>query len=186
MSAHPPHTPLSAPTRPHRRLHWSIIIPLAILLPAAVLFLCERLRVYTVPNDTMAPTIKKDETIIMEGATFFWRSPRRGDVIVFKSDGIPGLPPGQRWVKRVIGEPGDHLKISEGKLYIHSVLTPVRNATGEIPITAPPNFQLTYEDLTIPPDSYFTIGDNAAESWDSRSWGCVPRANILGRVCFRQ
>jgi len=101
MSAHPPHTPLSAPTRPHRRPHWSVIIPLAILLPAAVLFLCERLRVYTVPNDTMAPTIKKDETIIMEGATFFWRSPRRGDVIVFKSDGIPGLPPGQRWVKRV-------------------------------------------------------------------------------------
>src|SRR5436189_5559529 len=79
-------------------------------------------RPFSVPTRAMAPAISPGDHIMMEGFTFWARKPRRGDVAVFKTDGIDGIAPSQAaaiYVKRVAGEPGDRLRISDGKLYIN-------------------------------------------------------------------
>src|SRR5690348_4132479 len=82
-----------------------------------ILRLCGLLRPFSVPTGAMTPAVSPGDHIMMEGFTFLRRQPCRGDIIVFKTDGIAMLPPGQFYVKRIAGEPGDHVQISEGKLF---------------------------------------------------------------------
>jgi len=121
-----------------------------------------------------------------EGMTFLVRKPRRGEIVVFRTDGVASLPPAQLYVKRVAGEPGDHLRISEGKLFINDKQVSLSNAVGEIVYDLPPGADrfLPKTDLTVPDDCYFVLGDNSINSLDSRFWGSVPRGNIIGRVSF--
>ena len=123
---------------------------------------------------------------MMERLTFRSRRPRRGDVVCFKTDGIQGLPQAQVYVKRVAGEPGEHLQIADGKLNINGRYIVLSNASGAIsyflpPLAGPPPAQT---DLVVPKDCYFLLGDNSRNSLDSRFYGSVPRGNILGRISF--
>jgi len=127
----------------------------------------------------------------------------RGEIIVFLKPGEPGL----HLVKRVVGVPGDRLHLVGGILYvngtqqsepyvIHSLgnYDPYRD---DFPSVAPgPYDQLTPPwrdslvrhteggDLIVPPNSYFSMGDNRDNSLDSRYWGFVPRENIIGSPLF--
>jgi signal peptidase I len=105
-------------------------------------------------------------------------------MVVFKTDGIPYLPSGTPYVKRVAGEPGEHIRITEGKLYVNDVLTVISNAAGAIVYQLPPHIEPANTDLTVPDGCYFVLGDNSTNSSDSRTWGCVPRQNIIGRIVF--
>jgi signal peptidase I len=128
---------------------------------------------------------------------------RRGDIIVFYKPGVPDL----HLVKRVVGVPGDRLHLRDGVLYvngtrqnepyvIHSLgnYDPYRD---DFPAAVPgPEDQLTSawrtglpqhtqgDDLVVPPNSYFAMGDNRDDSLDSRYWGFVPRENIVGSPLF--
>jgi signal peptidase I len=124
---------------------------------------------------------------MMEGVTFISRQPRRGDIVVFRSDGIASLPPATLYVKRVAGEPGDHVRISGGKLFINDSKVSLSNAVGEITYDPPPQavHSSLQTDITVPSGYYFVLGDNSTNSLDSRFWGSVPRDNIIGRVSYR-
>jgi signal peptidase I len=87
-------------------------------------------------------------------------------------------------VKRIIGEPGEHLRVVDGKLFINDREETVRSAFGPIAIIAPYS-QSLQTDLVIPRGQYFVIGDNAINSYDSRHFGPIPAENIKGRVVFR-
>jgi signal peptidase I len=128
---------------------------------------------------------------------------RRGDIIVFYKPGEPDL----HLVKRVVGLPGDRLRLRDGVLYVNGVpqrepyvihslgnYDPYRD---DFPDVAPaPEDQLTPAwraalaqhtqngDLVVPPNSYFAMGDNRDNSLDSRYWGFVPRENIVGSPLF--
>jgi signal peptidase I len=80
----------------------------------------------------MAPAVSPGDHVMMEGITYLTRNPSRGEVVVFKTDGIDSLPPGQIYVKRVAGEPGDSLRISDGKLFVNGQRVALSNAVGEI------------------------------------------------------
>jgi signal peptidase I len=100
-----------------------------------------------------------------------WREPHRQQIIVFS----PPLPPGTPdYIKRLIGLPGDRLEIKGGVVYIDgkSLNEPYR--------AEPPNPQDNYGPVTVPAGEYFMMGDNREDSYDSRYWGFVPRANIIG------
>ena len=105
---------------------------------------------------------------------------------MFKTDALASLPPATLYVKRVAGEPGDRLRITDGKLYINDKHVALSNVLGEIAYHLPAGStgMAAQTDLTVPDDHYFMLGDNSTNSYDSRFWGCVPAKSILGRVAF--
>jgi signal peptidase I len=134
----------------------------------------------------MTPTVSPGDHVLMEGLTFLARKPRRGDVAVFKTDGIARLPAATIYVKRIVGEPGDRLRISDGKLYINDKHVALSNAAGEIayPLPVGAESMASQTDVTVPDGQYYVLGDNSSNSSDSRFWGCVPAKNIMGRIAF--
>lgn len=134
----------------------------------------------------MSPALDPGDRIIMEDMTYLSRAPHRGDIIIFKTDGIGSLTPGGFFVKRLVGEPGDHVQISGGELFINEEPISISNAFGKIVYDPPQAVTMPLQtNVTVPSGCYFVIGDNSTNSADSRLWGCVPRKNIIGRVGFR-
>ncbi len=99
-----------------------------------------------------------------------WRNPHRQQIVVFRAP-LPGTPD---YIKRLIGLPGDNLEIREGVVYING------KALKEPYRADPPNPADNYGPVTVPAGEYFMMGDNRNDSYDSRYWGYVPRANIIG------
>jgi signal peptidase I len=102
---------------------------------------------------------------------FLFHGPQRGDVIVFRYP----KDPSRDFIKRVIGIPGDHIRIVDGVVYVNDV------ALQENYISSPEGRDLDGEEI-VPPDNYFVMGDNRPNSSDSRSWGFVPEENIIGKA----
>jgi len=127
------------------------------------------MHIYAIPSASMAPTLEPGDQIIV--TRYFGAEPERGHVIVFHSP----LRTDELMVKRVVAVPGDLIDSRLGRVRIgeHTLPEPyvLQEATsGAIPM------QL------VPADSYFVLGDNRADSLDSRSWGVVPRSQIIGRA----
>jgi signal peptidase I len=102
--------------------------------------------------------------------TPLWRSPKRQQIIVFR----PPFPSSSDYIKRCIGIPGDVLEIRKGIVWVNGkpLDEPYRNG--------PPNSGENHGPITVPAGKYFMMGDNRDDSYDSRMWGFVPRANIVG------
>lgn len=141
---------------------------------------------FYIPTGAMAPTVSPGDHVMMEGLTFLQRKPHRGDIIVFRTDGIESLPAATMYVKRIDGEPGEHLRVADGKLYINDTRATITNNAGEIVYSLPEQWRSSASntDLTIPSGQYFVLGDNSTNSFDSRFWGCVPANNVMGRIWF--
>jgi signal peptidase I len=152
------------------------------------LFCSGLLHAFSVQAGSMTPAMARGDQFVMEGLTFLARKPRRGDIVVMKTDGIAVLPPGGVYIKRVVGEPGDRLRLSQGTLYVNESPVTLQNEAGAIRYLSVrgERFLTSIGDLvTVPENHYFLVGDNSADSADSRIWGSVPAKNIMGRVAFR-
>ena len=140
----------------------ALAVVLAVLARAAV-------HIYSIPSPSMAPALEAGDQILV---TRYIRSrPDRGHVIVFRSP----YDADELMVKRVVAVPGDLIDSRLGRVRIggHTLPEPyVRRAatTGAI------------STQVVPADSYFVLGDNREDSLDSRSWGVVPRASVVGRA----
>ncbi len=188
-----PSTPPSLPQSPRVAMsrRSKLVVGLA-LIPALfvggliMLRLCGLVRPFSVPSGAMTPAVSVGDHIMMEGVSFLSRQPRRGDIVVFRTDGIASLPSATIYIKRVVGEPGDHVRISSGKLFVNDKQVSLSNSVGEIVYDLPPQVGTfsRQTDVTVPAGCYFVLGDNSTNSHDSRFWGSVPRANIIGRVAF--
>ena len=128
-----------------------------------------------------------------------YRKIRRGDVVVFHYP----VNPAQDFVKRVVGVPGDRVRLINKRVFVNGVpqdegyvqfITKLRNPyRDDFPRTDSPDYGVDarwwkqmpklVEDhqLIVPEDHYFVLGDNRDDSQDSRYWGFVPRENIIGR-----
>ncbi len=141
-----------------------------------LLFMVVRLTVqnFKVEGPSMMPTLQNSEYILVDKAEYYLRAPQRGDVIVFVAPPNPSTD----YVKRVIGLPGDTVRVdANGQVFVNDVR-----------ITEPYVNDLTnpYEPNTwkLGPNQYFVLGDNRGDSSDSRAWGPVPRANIIGKAAL--
>lgn len=185
--------PLSAPSHQPKSLSRTRVFFFGVAIVAGVfgavlltLGFTGLVRPFSVPTGAMTPAISPGDHVLMEGVTFLAGQPHRGDIIVFKTDGIAPLPEGTFHAKRVAGEPGDRLRILAGKLYINDAQVVLSNAVGEVTYVLPKGAEsmALKTDVTVPADHYFVLGDNSANSLDSRFWGPVPAKNIIGRVVF--
>jgi signal peptidase I len=100
-----------------------------------------------------------------------WREPHRQQMVIFHAP-IPGTD--EDFIKRLIALPGDSVEIREGVVFVNG--TPL----SEPYRLGAPNPDDNYGPVTIPSHSYFVLGDNREDSYDSRYWGFVPEAAILG------
>jgi signal peptidase I len=162
-------------------------IALVLAIPSGLFYFLAVLgfvRLYGSPSVAMEPAIKMGDRFVVERISGGSEAPRRGDIIVFKTDGLPGLPPNTVHIKRVVGLPGEQIKIQDGKLFINGALTVLSNAHGPISNELP-QIGVQPVDQEIPEGHYFVVGDNSTNSLDSRIWGTLPQTNILGRAVYR-
>jgi len=136
---------------------------------------------FIVSGASMAPNFATGDYLIIDEISYRFSDPQRGDVIVFNAGFIPGYS-NQRFIKRVIGVPGETVNITNGEIKI--VKDGVKIILDEKYL--PDDFK-TYgdENITLKPDEYFVLGDNREYSYDSRMWGVVPRNDIIGKAFLR-
>ena len=153
-----------------RRFFWEALetIIISVVLFLAINAVSERIRVESI---SMEPNLYAGDFVLVNKAIYFFNKlPKLGDVVVFR---YPLNPDATPYIKRVIGLPGDEVRIDGGKVYVNGVL-----------LTEPYLDQGTTRGGTwiVPENQLFVMGDNRANSSDSRTWGFVPMENVIGRA----
>jgi len=180
--------------RPVRRigfLGWLWVIGLAVILNYGLKF-CVRQFIlpFKVPTCAMSPTIIPGDHLFAERLSYRFGRPKRGDIVVFRTNGITNLSPNTIYIKRIAGLPGDHIRIAPPNLLIndHKVTEPKIFTTISNESDGYSGFQhggkLSSSKLEciLKEDEYFVLGDNTKNSRDSRYWGAVPEENIIGKA----
>ncbi len=136
---------------------------------------------HKVSGPSMKNTFHNDDYIITDKLTYRFSNPQRGNVIVFQAPRDHSTD----FIKRIIGLPGDKVKIEAGKVYINDKLLNEPYLMPGIQTFANQGFIAEGETKTVPQNEYFALGDNRVQSSDSRDWGYIKRNEILGRVLVR-
>ncbi|MFA5742904.1 MAG: signal peptidase I [Candidatus Paceibacterota bacterium] len=157
-----------------------IIIALAIVLPIRY-FLFQP---FVVKGASMEPNYHTGDYLIIDEISYRFHNPERGEVIVFKYP----YNPSDRYIKRVIGLPGETVEIKDGQIYIsESGKVSILNESSYLS----EEFIKTWKSLdnaspvTLKEGQYFVLGDNRNASSDSRRWGILPEQNIIGRAALQ-
>ena len=127
-------------------------------------------QVTVVQGASMESTLHNKERLIANKIGYRFESPKHGEIIIFK----PPLDTKRNYIKRVIGIPGDEIKIVNGEVYVNDQVLDESYVQFK-----------SYESMptiTVPENSYFVLGDNRPNSSDSRYWGFVPRKNVVGKA----
>lgn len=129
-----------------------------------------------VVGNSMDPTLKNQEVLILNKAKYRFFDVKRGDIISFTYEDTKYL------IKRVIGLPGDKIKIKDNQLYINGKIYDepyLKNVETE-------DFDIaTLGTTEVPEEKYFVLGDNRGNSLDSRKIGFVDQEDIIGEVAIR-
>ena len=131
-----------------------------------------------VEGTSMMPGLKDQERIFINKFTYRLGSIQRGDTVVFK---FP-LDDTKSYIKRVIGLPGDRIRIDAGQVYVNGRRLTEDYVIERDNVSWPAPGPLT--DQVVPSEKYFVLGDNRSSSSDSRTWGFVPRNDIYGKAVF--
>jgi signal peptidase I len=132
-------------------------------------------QVARVEGQSMAPTLQDQDRLIVNKAVYKLSSPRRGDIVMLYYP----VNPDKSFVKRVIAEEGDTVKITDGRVFVNDL--PLDDSY------VPPEYR-SHDDWgpqVISDGYYFVMGDHRNNSSDSRHWGMVPKRYIIGRVQVR-
>ncbi|HTU81414.1 MAG TPA: signal peptidase I [Candidatus Acidoferrales bacterium] len=153
-------------------VHWRSLANLALqlavllLLVAAMLFV----RMPLVSGASMSPDITSGEYVLINTFAYRFSSPARGDIVAFRTDRDARGP----FIKRVVGLPGDRITIERGVVSVDGI------ALHE-PYVRYPDTR-SFPPAVVPPGDVYVLGDNRADSEDSRFFGPVPAAQLIGRA----
>ena len=135
---------------------------------------------FHIPTGSMVPTLMVKDRLLVNKLAYDIRAPKRGDIALFENQQAGDDP----LIKRVIGLPGDELKLRNGKLSIDGKPFEepyVKNdpCAPDVPKTC------SFGPVTVPRDHYFMMGDNRTRSFDSRFFGPVPEDDVIGEALVR-
>ncbi len=150
-----------------------------------------------IPSSSMEPTLQIKDNLIVEKVSRYFTKPHRGDVLVFyppqeklnptlwgkftRLIGFFGTD--EAYIKRIIGLPGDKIKIvSNVGVYVNGKLLKEPYIKEVFKGYCLPEPEMHCGPLTVPKDSYYMMGDNRNDSTDSRYWGYLPENRIVGRA----
>ena len=137
-----------------------------------------------VTDGAMGPSLGIGDTVAVNHISYLLLRPKRGDVVQFvvaeEEQGTPAQT-STVYLRRVIGLPGETVQIVNGKVYINGSETPLDDSFIKETMKG------SYGPYVVPEDSYFMLGDNRNNSWDSRKWKntFVNRDKILGKAGLR-
>ena len=125
-----------------------------------------------VEGTSMLPGLQDQERIFVNKFVYNFEAIQRGDIVVFHYP----LDPSKSYIKRVVGVPGDHIRITDGEVYVNSK-----------PLAEPYVPQEYFDarsmvESTVPENSYFVLGDHRSMSNDSRDFGAVNKSYIFGKA----
>jgi signal peptidase I len=127
-----------------------------------------------VEGSSMEPGLEDQERIVINKLVYRVESIDRGDIVVFRYP----RDPRKSFIKRVIGLPGDHLRISYGRVFVNG------KKVEEPYVPAEFLDSRSSSEIEVPADAYYVLGDHRSMSNDSRDFGLVGRGNIYGKAVF--
>ena len=127
-----------------------------------------------VEGTSMMPGLDDQERIFINKFVYYWEPIDRGDIVVFRYPGDPT----KSYIKRVVGVAGDHIRIEEGRVYVNGDQLEEPYVLGYF------RDDRTYPEVTVPPHSYFVLGDHRNMSSDSRDFGPIPQRAVYGKAVF--
>lgn len=135
---------------------------------------------HQVDGRSMEPNFHNGEYILTDKISYRFHTPNRGDVVVFHSPQDPRVD----FIKRIIGVPGDNVKVLGGFVYLNDVKLDEQyiNDPGSV---LSGRFMREGAEIEVPFGQYLVMGDNRLHSSDSREWGLVTTGGIVGRAFFR-
>lgn len=167
-----------------------IVLPAMALAILIHLFLAQAT---IVRGQSMQPNLRPSERLVMEKVSYYFRGPRRNDIVVLDFSDSTSLI-----IKRVVGRPGETVEIREGQLLVDGSQVPLPTditprwpfLAGGASVDAKPASAYggsppSYGPITLEAETYFVLGDNRNNSNDSRVFGPVQRDVIRGRVWVR-
>lgn len=164
---------------------WDLIKTFIIVMLVAFAIRYFVIQPFVVDGDSMLPTFINNEYLIAEKISYDFQIPHRGDVVIFRYPKNPQVI----YIKRVIGLPGETVEIKDNKVYVAGSPN-----DSEKPLTEGYLASSVKTEVFVSGDEgknakkilgdneFFVLGDNREHSSDSREWGVLPRANIIGRV----
>jgi signal peptidase I len=153
-----------------------VIISLAIIVPVRYFLI----QPFYVKGASMEPNFYDHEYLIIDELGYRLHEPERGQIVVFRYPNDPR----QYFIKRIVGLPGERVKVTGGQVWIYNTQYPDGKVLDEKSYLGP-IYTGGERDVQLTADEYFLMGDNRGASLDSRSFGPVPRSFIVGRVWFR-
>ena len=153
------------------------------LLVAAVLAIGIRtflLGPYKIPTGSMHPVLVEGDRIFVDKISYRFHEPKRGDIVVFKYP----MDRKKDFVKRLIGVGGENVEIRDGQIFINGEKLTQPDSIVKTFYYNRPDWAYGKEDqiIKVPAGHLFVLGDNSAQSSDSRNWGFVPRKDLIGRA----
>ncbi|MGK7886419.1 MAG: signal peptidase I [Crocosphaera sp.] len=135
----------------------------------------DNLESYCIPFSSMSPTLEIGDCVISNQLHDSSDKLERGDIVIFKpTETLKAQDFKKLFIKRIIGLPGERVLVKNGKVYINNI--PLKESY----IAEPPDYE--YGPVTVPANSYFVLGDNRNNSYDSYYWGYVPQENIIEKI----
>lgn len=153
-----------------------IVISLAIIVPVRYFLI----QPFYVKGASMEPNFYDHEYLVIDEIGYRLNQPQRGEIVVFRYPNDPR----QYFIKRIIGLPGERIKVSGGQVWVYNAAHPEGKILDEHSYLGA-IYTSGDRDVQLADDEFFLMGDNRGASLDSRSFGPVSRPFIVGRVWFR-
>jgi len=158
---------------------WAQSIAIALIL--TLIIRTYVIQAFKIPSGSMRPSLMEGDKLFVNKFIYRFRPMERGDIIVFR---YPGEPK-KDFIKRLVAFENETVELKDGKILVNGKALDDPNTFAKFYYYNHDPFGGPNEKIKVPQDSFYVLGDNSANSTDSRFWGFVPEKNIIGKAIFR-